>query len=289
MNNTEIDDRLTDAVELVSHETRARILVVLAIQQREAPRNSTLRFSELRARVGHEDPGNFNYHLKRLMDGLVRQTETGYRLSDVGHRFVAALLSGQYDPDLTLELPGVETLCLLCDSMADVSYADGTLRVDCESGHSFRGDVGPDIVTGHPVEEALDIALLMSQFDTRLVIDGICPSCNGQTSGGLEPTEKDERPVIYTATCNRCGLLLRNTVGGCVLDHPAVVSLCYEHGLDVREDVWEIMTHHVGVPSLLNDDPIRVEIEVSINDDTLVLGLDQAAQVVRVNESDPMI
>jgi hypothetical protein len=287
MDKNGIDDRLTQSVELVSHEIRARILVVLAVQQRDDPQDPTLRFSELRSRVGHDDPGNFNYHLKRLTDGLVRQadTGTGYQLSDVGHRFVAALLSGQFDPDVSIELSSVETSCMLCENTAAVSYVNGTLRVDCESGHSFRGDVGPDIVTSRSIEEALDIALLMSLFDTRLVISGICPGCNGQTAGGLELTESDKRPVIYTGTCNQCGLHLKNTVGGCVLDHPAVVSLCYERGLDVREDAWAIMTHHIGVPTLLDDDPIRVEVEMSIDEDTLVLGLDETAHVVHVNES----
>lgn len=280
MGHHEIESRLIDAIELVSHETRARILVSLAAQHRKAPWNPTLRFSELRARVGHVDPGNFNYHLTQLTDRLVTQTEAGYQLSTVGYRFVGVLLSGQFDPELELDLSDIEVDCFFCGTPAVVSYADGTLRIDCENDHSFRPDTGPNIVTDHPVEETVDVMMLASLVDMRLILNGVCPTCHGQTSGGLELFEDNNSPIAYRATCDRCGLFYQNTVGGCVLDHPAVVSLCYEHGLDIRTDAREILREHVQTPDLLNDDPLYVEVEISIDDDTVMLGLDETATVV---------
>ncbi len=277
-------DRLTDVVELVNHETRAAILVALADRHREAPRHPALRFSELRERVGHDDPGNFNYHLQRLTGELVERTDDGYELSEVGHRFVGTLLSGKYDPDVELAVPDVEFECLVCGGVAAVAYADGTFRVECEGDHSLRVDVSPSVVTDRSVETAVNVALAKGQFETRLTIEGFCPLCGGRTSGGLETSDFEHADALYAAVCERCGVWVQNTAGGCVLDHPAVVSLCYDHGLDVREDAHEVLTDHVGPAEVREEDPLRVEVVVSVGDDAVVLELDETAEVVDVTE-----
>lgn len=283
--SVDADERLTDAVELVSHEARAEMLVALANRHREAPQEPTLGFAELRKRVGHDDPGNFNYHLQRLTDGLVEKTDEGYELSDVGHQLVGALLSERYDPETELQLPDAELSCVLCDRTATPSYVDGMLRVECAGPHSLAMNVGPEVLTDRRVEAAVNVALWKSQLETRLTVEGICPVCDGATHGGLEPGRGDEEPaVVYRAVCDRCGCSYRHVVGGCVLDHPAVVSLCYDHGLDVREDAQQVLADHVGTPAVLDDDPMRVAVEVSVGGDALTLELDETAAVVSVDE-----
>ncbi|QAU14020.1 hypothetical protein EKH57_15640 [Halorubrum sp. BOL3-1] len=85
-------------LDLLSHDVWADILAALADRISERPHGETLRFAELRKRIGHDDPGNFNYHLKRLVGTFVEKTDEGYRLSDIGQRLVAVCRSGRFDP-----------------------------------------------------------------------------------------------------------------------------------------------------------------------------------------------
>jgi DNA-binding transcriptional ArsR family regulator len=76
------EDAVADAAEtfgLLSDETRVQILVALAAASERA-----LSFSDLRARVGVADSGQFNYHLDRLCGRLVARTGDGYALTETG-------------------------------------------------------------------------------------------------------------------------------------------------------------------------------------------------------------
>jgi hypothetical protein len=186
---------LTTVLELVSHETRARTLVELAVRQRESPHDEWLSFSELRRRVGHDDPGNFNYHLGRLRGSLIEQTDAGYRLSDVGHEFVAVLLSSRFDPDGDIAVPDGTVSCLLCSASAHPAAVDGRLLVECDAGHTFAATVGPDVLVDQPLADALNIALFHTLSDLRLALSGVCALCDGpveqheSAAGGEVDTE----------------------------------------------------------------------------------------------------
>ncbi|WP_265110136.1 ArsR/SmtB family transcription factor [Halosolutus halophilus] len=73
----------TDALEVLGNETRIAILRALA--EVDEP----LSFSELRERVGIRDSGKFNYHLTRLCEYFVRETDGGYELGPAGTRLIA--------------------------------------------------------------------------------------------------------------------------------------------------------------------------------------------------------
>jgi len=276
-----VDERLTNAVELVSHETRAQALVELAIQHRESPREPTMRFAELRKQVGHTDPGNFNYHLKQLTGGLVLKNEEGYKLSNVGHRFVGMLLSDRFTPDADVDIDD-EVPCPVCNRSATLSYEQGTIRADCDQGHSLRGDIGPGVLIDRGVPAALNMVFLTGQFQTRLAIEGVCHNCDGPMSGELQPTGTEDVPVLFVATCDRCGSLVQNTVEGCVLDHPAVVSLCHKHGIDPRTSAWTLLCEQFENPTVSGRDPLQVEVEFVIEADRVVLVLEKDGTVTSV-------
>ena len=88
---TDIRQEGIDALETLSNEHRLAILRALA--EAEAP----LSFSELRRRVGMEDPGQFNYHLTELCERFVRDEGSGYSLGHRGERVVLA--AGDIDPE----------------------------------------------------------------------------------------------------------------------------------------------------------------------------------------------
>ena len=220
--------------------------------------------------MGHDDPGNFNYHLSQLRGNLVENTEEGYRLSTVGQHYVALLVSGRFDPDEKREFPEVETACPVCRVEASIEYEDGLLRTTCREGHESRLTVGPELLDEWSVEQTLSIALRRNLFEAKSVLEGVCPYCEGATDGRFEQTDSEGLSVRYEGGCKRCGMTLQNTAGGCVLFHPAVVSFCYRRGIDVYRRAWEVMTTHIETVSVESEDPLRVAVELVVDGDLAV-------------------
>ena len=73
-----------DALAVLGNEIRMSILRELADAE------ESLSFTELRERVGIRDTGKFNYHLTKLCEYFVRQTESGYELGHAGTRVITA-------------------------------------------------------------------------------------------------------------------------------------------------------------------------------------------------------
>ena len=277
------EERLTESIQLVSHEVRADILMALAAHARETDPDETLGFAALRRRVGHDDPGNFNYHLGQLRGNLVTSTEEGYCLSDIGQQYVGLLVSGRFDPGESRELPAAETTCPVCAAPSTVEYESGVLRTDCPDGHASRLAVGPELLDEWSVETTLTIALRRSLFEARSVIDGVCPFCEGRTDGTLRRVDEGTVPVRYEAQCECCGMVLSNTAGGCVLFHPAVVTFCYRHGVDVYRSAWQVMSSAVEKVTVEGEEPFRVAVEFVIDGDSLGMSVDRSAEVVGVD------
>jgi ribosomal protein S27AE len=279
---SEAADRLTGAVRLVGHETRAGVLLALAERQRERPRESSLGFADLRRAVGHDDPGNFNYHLQQLTGTLVTRTDDGYRLSNVGQRFVGALRSGRYSVTDTPDVGDHEADCPVCGVAATVAHRDGSVRVDCPAGHSLVTSVGPELLAERGPDETLRVAMHRARYEIESIRQGVCPLCDGPTSATLAHHAERAPSVVFRATCERCGLHLQTTAEGLVLDHPAVVSLCHAHGIDLREDAWAVLTAHVEEPRVLEENPLRVSVGVTVGGETVTLSLDERGQVAMV-------
>ncbi|MEF8887809.1 MAG: winged helix-turn-helix domain-containing protein [Haloarculaceae archaeon] len=91
------DGEPSDALAVLAEETRVRILRTLAETE------GAMAFSELRRAVGVADAGRFNYHLSRVCEHFVRETESGYELDRAGARLVTAAdvdVAGQ-EPEAT--------------------------------------------------------------------------------------------------------------------------------------------------------------------------------------------
>lgn len=73
-----------DLFALLGNETRVRIVAVLYDHWYHSPETPCLPFSALYARVDGEDSGQFNYHLRRLREGLVERRADGYALTPLG-------------------------------------------------------------------------------------------------------------------------------------------------------------------------------------------------------------
>lgn len=77
------NEDLTDSLAVLGNEIRMSILRELA------DADGVLSFTELRERVDIRDSGKFNYHLKKLCEYFVRETDGGYELGHAGTRIIA--------------------------------------------------------------------------------------------------------------------------------------------------------------------------------------------------------
>ncbi|MEZ3117391.1 hypothetical protein RYH80_15860 [Halobaculum sp. MBLA0147] len=269
---------LTDVFDLVGHETRTAIVATLGEYDRTESDGSGLSFSTLRERVGHDDPGNFNYHLQRLVGGPVEKTDAGYTLSRVGHRLLAVVVSDRFDPETDTDLRAT-TDCPVCGDSAPVRYTDGCLEVEC-STHSATLDVGSAFVDRVGVSRAYATGYWDGVLDCSSFRRGICRLCEGRTDGGL--VERGDG-VRFEAICRQCGHRITHVPAGCVLDHPAVVALCWDHDVDVREDAARLTADHAD-SEVVQTDPLRVDVRVTVGDDSVVVTLDDDATVCGVVE-----
>lgn len=66
-----------------------------------------------------------------------------------------------------------------------------------------------------------------------------------------------------------------------VLEHPAIISLLHDAGIDYRElPPWEVM-HTVDSDEQIRDgDPVRVEVTVTVADSERTIILDETLDVV---------
>lgn len=83
------DAALAALFDLLSDETRLRIVSALAAYEHAHPDDPGIRFAALRERVDARDSGRFNYHLRKLDGILVEKLESGYALTPVGRQIVA--------------------------------------------------------------------------------------------------------------------------------------------------------------------------------------------------------
>lgn len=82
------DEALVALFDLLSEETRLRIVSVLAAYEHTYPSAAPLGFDALRERVGTRDSGRFNYHLRKLDGPLVEKVDGGYGLTPMGREIV---------------------------------------------------------------------------------------------------------------------------------------------------------------------------------------------------------
>ncbi|MEZ3115944.1 ArsR/SmtB family transcription factor [Halobaculum sp. MBLA0147] len=109
-------------------------------------------FSELRHAVGMRDSGQFNYHLGKLCDTFVRQTEAGtYELRMAGLYTVGSLLAGTYTDDRTVGPRPAGESCPECGAEATFEYDGDWFRLYCTAcgteegdGETRNGDVASD-------------------------------------------------------------------------------------------------------------------------------------------------
>ncbi|MDY6765117.1 MAG: hypothetical protein SV377_05440, partial [Halobacteria archaeon] len=281
-------DLTAEKFEPLTNELRVRIIVALADHQRENPDDRALPFKELRERVGERDSGKFNYHLKQLTGNYVWQSEDGYALTLAGERIVGAILSGEYSIDEEkgpIELDAKDPLT--GDPLA-VEWKNGFLVVRGaeerirEAGFLYRAVVPPGILTNRSFEDALELAIEITNNRYWLLTNAVCPLCYGPADRIVEFTTSPERSYHqFRGICTQCGHWKRGPVGVCILLHPVVVSFFQEHGIDVRtEPYWNLdFLFDDSYVERLSEDPLELKVRVEVGDSRLDVTLDDNGQV----------
>ena len=265
--------------DVLSNETRRRVLEVLAERLRRSPEDPTLGFSDLRRRVGVRDSGNFNYHLTKLRGRFVTKSDGGYRLAPAGLEVVTALLTGVYGADAELDPLELEEPCPACGATLTATYEEGLLRFVCPNDHPFQNALAPGAVADRTLAEVIEVWTLKTRHDLAKTVEGVCPFCYAplEIAASVEPT--DGMPEVSTQ-CVRCGVIVTVPVIVPFTWHPAVAAFYHDHGTDVRtRPLWAPEFYDpVEVTADPDADLFRVSVELdgrtlrgSVNDSLSVV------------------
>lgn len=260
-----------DAFSAIGNEYRVAILRALMVAYQQEQGATPIAYSDLMSRAGLDDSGQFNYHLQQLVGRFVTEDADGYALTYAGRTVAAAIASGTLDESASLEPTSIDGSCYACgDEALVLRYPDDRVRVSCSS-------CGEELVhIQFPPAGVADrtVAQLERDFDRwerswrSLAGDGICPECSSRMTGELNRERGTPAAgnvsVRAVLSCDRCWTRAFMPPGVLLLDHPAVVSFLWEHGMDVRDrPLW----HHewalaADSQTVVTEDPLRVRIEI---------------------------
>lgn len=274
------------AFESVADETRLGVLRTLV----EA--DDPLSFSELRERTGVEDSGRFNYHLKALRDGFVRQTDEGlYTTTHAGHSIVGAVLAGRLTGGGDVDPRPVDGSCIVCDADLEARYDDVYFQVTCSecSQDLVRSPVPPAIIEDHE-DEYPNAAWRYIFVGAAQMRAGFCHLCEGpiQTEivdpGDTFP-EGEDLAVLWQ--CDRCGAGMRSSLIAGLAHDTTVRSFLSDHGIDPSTDPpWEkTWLYEDTETGIVADDPRRIEASIRLEDEQLEVTVDEDFDVLAMERS----
>jgi len=303
----------TEAFTLLADETRLAILLALW-EEYDPHADDNVPFSRLFERTGYDDRGNFSYHLEKLEGTFVEQytDRGGYELKTPGLKLVRAIIAGTGIGDTTLEAAEIDQACPLCGAPTVVSYRDGLVFWACSecegvAPEETRTDGALGLVqfesaglADRTPAELRAASMLAARQQARSLFDGLCPTCSGRVDGWLQCCPDHRADGVCEHCGIRMGVLARFQCRTCeeygvtspkrlALFHPAVVSFYDDHDVSTRlraEDFESARRVHDLVEDhdldVISENPTRVTVTASIEDDEIRLTFDETASVVDV-------
>lgn len=274
------EDRSAQAAfETLAHETRVEIINALGDAE------SGLSFSALREAVGERDSGQFNYHLDKLRETFIEQNEDGaYELSDAGAQVYGAVLAGRYTKSATVEDLDIDGSCPFCDGELTGAYRGTEFTVTCDAcGEAMtQSAIPPGVFEPYDVEEYPRVAWQYLTTRQMIADAGFCQLCSGPVERTVEPVEHslDIELVTVRWRCQRCGGYFLSTLPAGIAHHEVIRSFARDHGRDVDEPIWEAGWLLMGESWVEADDPLRIAIEVELEDEVLCMTLDGELSVI---------
>jgi DNA-binding transcriptional ArsR family regulator len=278
-----------EAFGILGDETRTGILRALLEHDGGTP----VTFSELRAAVGSEDSGRFNYHLQQLVGHFIERTEDGYDFRHPGRRIAHAILAGTYTERATMEPTPAPGACHACGAEAlEARYEDEQFTIRCgECGETLVVVPFPPVAirdrTGEEVLAAFD---RWSTTQGRLAADGICPECTGHMDGAVTENRSAfiDFPVIPRFECRVCRRRAVTAFGSVALGHPDVIRFHHRHDSYPRQRPYWTTEQLVGFrhTTVESEDPWRIRVTFPVDGERVEATIDEAVEVVDVTASD---
>lgn len=284
------EDELEDVFSLAADGTRLKILRALLDEQEPtaSPGFEPVSFTTLRERVGVQDSGRFNYHLDELIPQLVNRHDGGYTPTWAGTQLVTVAVSGVFTAaETTVEAVVVDD-CKLpeCEGTTYASYEAEAVVLECDTcSESSRVHGPPILVSSHDLEANPDALWEYMFMELQKLIRGFCSFC----SGPLESRVEDSHPysdqldsVMVFFECRECGAPSHGPAEMLLFDHPAVVSLLHDAGVDYRTifnglDRSEMVDFE---SNLASREPVQTEVRFASGDGELLAVLDENLNVV---------
>ena len=275
-----MDSDPADAFALLGAPTRMATLSAFADAARERERPVTLTFTELFEATDEATSAGFAYHLRQLRDHYLEKVErddreAGYRLTDAGRRVVRALAAGVYTERVDREPVAIPEPCPFCEGDLRAATADNVVTVGCADcdRNVCRLSFPPGGFASHDDPEELLAAIDRLHRDrVRLLREGTCPDCGGETTATVDTVggEGELGPAHATLSCTACGERVRCPVTVALLDHPALVAFGYEHGVAPDEHpVWNV--GDAFSETVLSADPVCVRVGWRLGDEELAV------------------
>jgi len=313
-----VGQRATEAFALLGDETRLAVLLAIWEGHDLRADDNAVPFSQIFERVGHDDPGNLRYHLKKLEGQFVRQRAErgGYELRVPAQKLVRAVLAGAGIHDERLEPTEIDQPCPFCDASTTMSYREGILFWACHDcggmtpgrdfapfdppGPLFAQPFDPAGLRGRTPEELWAASVVVGRQRLRSMWDGVCPTCSGSVARWF-----DRCPDHDVDGCEACGLRFGTTAHfrcrtceyhdgssprRLALFHPAVVSFYDDHGVSTRvraddvahaKRVYDLVRDHDV--TVVDDAPIRVAVTAERDGEAIRLTFDETVRVVDVD------
>lgn len=306
-----------EAFATLGHETRLSILLALWEEYEPMSGDNAVRYSELLRRVEIPDSGKFNYHLDKLTGHFIEAVDDGYELRRAGQKLVRTVIAGTGLEATTLTPTALNVSCHRCDEgRVRISYRNETLYLTCTECEGFLST--EEVPSGALTFWDFDSAGLANRSPTEIhaagavtlrgrrgmMGAGVCPDCSGTIESTLRICEehnakpgtlcpdcgtRDSARVRYI--CTVCKNWLGVPIQNAFINHPAVVSFYYDHGVDMRMDaddienfpnLWELVWEQDH--AIVSTDPVRIRMTFPYEGDQLDLVVDEALDVVAMNE-----
>lgn len=270
----------------IGNETRAEILRILGRDP-----YAELSFSELRSRMdGDIDSGQFNYHLQKLSGQFIDQTDKGYTLRPEGVTLYRLIRAGSFTRELHLEPFEADFDCYFCATAVEARYDTGVFELVCP-GCEYqygRARLPPSAVDPDEPRAALSLIDQYLRQNILALSKGVCPYCVNRLDIAFVSGEDvwiesvDELDVLVEYACDHCGNGHYLSVGLSLLYNSSLIAFFEDHGVDITSvPHWELEFAITNDALTVREtDPWEVAFEVSRDDETLVLVVDDNLTVL---------
>ena len=304
-----------DAFQILGNETR------MAILQELGKANGPLSFSTLYDRVQYDTTANFSYHLEKLEEHFIRQTEDGYILQQAGKRVVKAVLSGAVTETPVLEgMKYAERFCPYCGAPLEIGYYHERVWMSCPdcpgtygpsnapgesispTDHGFLGylRLPPAGLDGRTGAEAQEAANTWGYLDFLAMAADICPRCGARVERSVTVCEDH---ILTDGLCNRCdcrhAVQLHTQCKNCI--HEEVTPFVLGRLIATTEFMDFLTTHGINPISpspgsdfyralldydeeVLSVEPFETRFTLFANNDALTVTVDAGLTVIEAHE-----